>query len=77
MPYSGFESATFGVAAGSFNQPIAWPANKLQRFIRLNPLEPFKDIKLSASENGLGTSVLCIHADKNHKSSANHQHIVH
>ena len=47
------------------------------RFTRLNPLEYFKDIKWSASENGISTSILCIHADVNHKSSAIHQHIVH
>ena len=47
------------------------------RFTRLNPLEHFQNIKWSASENGLGTSILCTHADTNHKSSATHQHIIH
>ena len=46
------------------------------RFTRLNPLEHIKDIKWGASENRLGTLILWMHADTNHKSSAIHPHIV-
>ena len=77
MPCPGFEPGTISDAGGSHIHNTASRQNIYIRFTRLNPLEHFQDIKWSAYENGLGTSVLCIHADTNHKSSAIHQHITH